>query len=117
MLPLKGEAMRERFKKEGPARWLGFVLLGVAGVLVSIAGIYELTRGSTPTAEPATEPVAITSSNDELQRLRAENLRLKLDAIRRARAAAADKPQEPGRCVGGVLFREVDGELRNIGRC
>lgn len=104
--------------KDSKVTWISFAL-GTAGILVTIAGIYELRRSSQAATAPA--PAAFQqpdiAQSDEIERLRAENRLLKVDAAREKHQAFLQERNKTAKCVGGVLFREVDGELRNVGSC
>lgn len=99
--------------------WIAF-LLGTAGVLVTVAGIYELLRDRPAAA--AVEPVQAESPDARVARERAlaeqqevERQR-RLIEIRRQRQEAAALHAR-GRCMDGVLIIKEGNEIRSAGRC
>ena len=109
--------------------WIAF-LLGMGGVLVTVAGIYELTRRHNP------EPPAPNALEVENARLRAELAQLgnpatTADTQLRARAVlqrqeaihkvrqqrAAELRAKGARCINGTIIIREGNELRSAGRC
>ena len=90
------------------------ILLMIA--LVTLSAILAGCGGSTPApAAKAPQVAAERLEQVELERDAA------LQEIREQRARIADERTKPqhtdAKCVGGILFATVNGELRNVDRC
>ncbi len=88
-------------------------------IIATAAGIAQLGAKQT---KPAAMRVATQPQQDEAAA--SEARKAALEEIRASRAAAqtqapAAKPALPkgARCIGGVVFAEIDGELRNVAKC
>lgn len=89
----------------------------------SVAGLMQIARSARSSARPApaiapAAPVAVRP--EEIDQMRRERDAL-LQEIRESRArAAAERTAtqfKDAKCVGGILFAKVNGELRNVGYC
>lgn len=95
----------------------GVMLIALAA---SAAGVLQLAKRSKPVTYPAT-----VADDPQVTPERLEQVELERDAAlqqireQRARIAAEQtKPQhKDAKCVGGILFATVNGELRNVGYC
>jgi hypothetical protein len=101
--------------------------LGLAGLVVTAIAVVAFTRADDvprrehPSIErvatPVRNPHTLPRPNDYEAKLAASEAEL---AALRAQARSrqhAQQQQDKMRCVGGVLFAEVDGALTNIGTC
>lgn len=89
----------------------------MAGVLVTIAGVYELLRQAPPTP-PALPPPVVTQvvANPALAALQNAERAAKLAEIRKRRAEV-EALRQRGRCMDGVLIIKEGNEIRSAGRC
>lgn len=105
--------MEERPKpqqRDGWPAWLQFVL-GVAGIVVTVAGIIALSASKAPApiaVQPRSTPVAIEVA--------APLTREPMPAERPSRDEAGPKP-DAVKCLGGVLLHRYGNEWRNVGHC
>lgn len=105
--------MEERPKpqqRDGWPAWLQFVL-GVAGIVVTVAGIIALSASKAPApiaAAPRSTPVAIEVAAPLTPEPMPEE--------RPSRDEAGPKP-DAVKCLGGVLLHRYGNEWRNVGNC
>ncbi len=89
------------------------VLIGSAAGVAQIASRKQPTERDAPAIETSRQNPDIA----QMQRERDEALR----QVRELRAKAAEEragtQHKDGKCIGGVLFATVEGELRNVGNC
>ena len=105
--------MEERPKpqqRDGWPAWLQFVL-GVAGIVVTVAGIIALSASKAPA--PASPQVHDTPVAIEAE---APLTPAAMPAERPSRAEAGPKP-DAVKCLGGVLLHRYGNEWRNVGHC
>lgn len=101
--------------------------LGLAGLVVTAIAVVAFTRADDVprrerprierVATPVRNPHTLPRPNDYEARLAATEAEL---AMLRAQARSrqhAQQQQSTTRCVGGVLFADLDGALTNIGKC
>lgn len=115
-------------RRDGWPAWFQ-VLLGLAGILVTVAGVISLEKAMTP--KPTKVPAPVVTTADEQARL--DRLTAERRAMDRRRAQAKPDPDYlPGRpevlnsreleakgfrCISGQLFRKVGNEWQQLGRC
>lgn len=85
----------------------------------SAAGIVQIASRKQPQARPAPAPEISRQNPDiaQAQQERDEALRQVRQLRAQAAAERAASKHKDGKCIGGVLFATVDGELRNVGTC
>ncbi|MBV2210280.1 MAG: hypothetical protein KUL77_12050 [Thermomonas sp.] len=93
------------------------VLIASAAGVMQIADSAKRSKRPRPLAKVAkSEP----SKNVELEKLRQQQA-AELEHIRMMREQAADERARENykntRCLDGILFETVNGELSNVGRC
>lgn len=86
----------------------------------SAAGVLQLVKRSKPVPSPAPAAKAPQVAAERLEQVELER-DAALQEIREQRARIADERTKPqhkdAKCVGGILFATVNGELRNVDRC
>lgn len=97
----------------------GVMLIALAA---SAAGILQLTKRSARAPQPAQADEESKPAPEGLEQVRQErDEALRQLREQRARARVVDERSTPqhkdAKCVGGVLFARVNGELRNVGYC
>lgn len=86
----------------------------------SVAGVLQLAKRSKPVTYPAPaaeEPPAAPERLKDMQQERDEAIQQLRDQRARIAAEQAKPDYKNTKCVGGILFATVHGELRNIGYC
>ena len=104
--------------------WIQF-LLGTAGIAVTAAGLYELTRSTAPPPpNAANQEVERQIERDMHREMAAMQEAERLEAIARVKqrhAEAArqmsDLKRRGARCMGGVWILKEGNETRSAGRC
>ena len=101
--------------------WIAF-LLGMAGVLVTVAGIYELLRDPVKPVEPPLNPASAVAQpgpvlHSERSAERAEIRRLSADGEARLKEIADLHARGKARCMDGVWIVKDGNEIRSAGRC
>lgn len=127
----KGGAM-ERPKPQQRDGWpvgLQFVL-GMAGIIITVAGVIALQKGMQP--KPATTPAPVIITAEEQARLDSLTAERRIIDQRTSAAGKPDPDYLPGRpevlnsreleakgfrCISGQLFRKVGNEWQQLGRC
>lgn len=89
---------------------VGAGMMLIAGI-ATVAGVYQLTRKGQNQSPPSPLVEARTPTRSDVRDRRPRKIEQE-SSIEHPFARAKNK-----RCVGGVVFAEVDGELRNIGYC
>lgn len=114
------DAQQQRPKPDRPI-FIDIMLIGaaMAALLYSGARLLGETRIAWNAREAEKAKDAAVRSAIVAEAGHAEEARRQLERIQaeRARIEAAQARWKNRRCVGNVLFAEVDGELRNVGRC
>ncbi|WP_156880411.1 hypothetical protein [Thermomonas fusca] len=85
----------------------------------SAAGITQIASRKKPPVRPAPAPEAPRQSLDtaRIQRERDEAMRQLRELRAKVAAERTAEKHQDAKCIGGVVFATVDGELRNVGTC
>ena len=112
-------------KSESAWSLTGVVGAGVMVIVLigSVAGVMQIAKTARSSARPAAVTAAAAPAVvqlEEIDQVRRERDAL-LQEIRESRAQAAAEraatQYKDAKCVGGILFAKVNGELRNVGYC